>query len=318
MDWPDYATCAGNDCSEGYVGAISLNLGTVRAKENALASLSVLVNETAEEQMLSVAGSLTGKNTVGDALVPQAAAASVRVAAITEDVLAVSQVADRQTVAPGQVVVYEITYQNLSSETVTNVTLTDVLPKDTRLLNQTGGTVTIDPDTQETSWQLTTDLLAPLETGKVLLQVEVVGNAVIGTSLDNSVSLSTADSTVWADPVEVKVVANAAVLESSISNPESTAPGDSFTYALRYANTGTLAASNTTLQLQVEDGVKVTDCDDCSKTDGGRLSWSLSSIAAGTDQTKQITVLVDPSVAANSELHAISYIGDSQSAGQWV
>ena len=312
---PDYATCAGNDCSEGYVGAISLNLGTVRAKENALASLSVLVNETAEEQMLSVAGSLTGKNTVGDALVPQAAAASVRVAAITEDVLAVSQVADRQTVAPGQVVVYEITYQNLSSETVTNVTLTDVLPKDTRLLNQTGGTVTIDPDTQETSWQLTTDLLAPLETGKVLLQVEVVGNAVIGTSLDNSVSLSTADSTVWADPVEVKVVANAAVLESSISNPESTAPGDSFTYALRYANTGTLAASNTTLQLQVEDGVKVTDCDDCSKTDGGRLSWSLSSIAAGTDQTKQITVLVDPSVAANSELHAISYIGDSQSAG---
>ena len=315
LAWPDYATCAGNDCSEGYVGEISLELGTVRAKERETASLSVLVNETAEEQMLSVAGSLTGKNTVGDALVPQAAAASVRVAAITEDVLAVSQVADRQTVAPGQVVVYEITYQNLSSETVTNVTLTDVLPKDTRLLNQTGGTVTIDPDTQETSWQLTTDLLAPLETGKVLLQVEVVGNAVIGTSLDNSVSLSTADSTVWADPVEVKVVANAAVLESSISNPESTAPGDSFTYALRYANTGTLAASNTTLQLQVEDGVKVTDCDDCSKTDGGRLSWSLSSIAAGTDQTKQITVLVDPSVAANSELHAISYIGDSQSAG---
>ena len=268
--------------------------------------------------MLSVAGSLTGKNTVGDALVPQAAAASVRVAAITEDVLAVSQVADRQTVAPGQVVVYEITYQNLSSETVTNVTLTDVLPKDTRLLNQTGGTVTIDPDTQETSWQLTTDLLAPLETGKVLLQVEVVGNAVIGTSLDNSVSLSTADSTVWADPVEVKVVANAAVLESSISNPESTAPGDSFTYALRYANTGTLAASNTTLQLQVEDGVTVTDCDDCSKTDGGRLSWSLSSIAAGTDQTKQITVLVDPSVAANSELHAISYIGDTQNISAGV
>ena len=35
LDWPDYATCAGNDCSEGYVGAISLNLGTVRAKERA-------------------------------------------------------------------------------------------------------------------------------------------------------------------------------------------------------------------------------------------------------------------------------------------
>jgi hypothetical protein len=133
-------------------------------------------------------------------------------------------------------------YQNLSSEAVTNVTLTDVLPTDTRLLNQTGGTVTIDPDTQETTWQLTTDLLAPLETGKVLLQVEVVGNAVTGTSLNNSVRLSTADSTVWADPAEVKVVANAAVLESSISNPESTAPGDSFTYALRFANTGTLAA----------------------------------------------------------------------------
>jgi uncharacterized repeat protein (TIGR01451 family) len=318
LAWPNYARCGADDCSEGYVGAISLELGTVEAKERETASLSVVVNETAEAQTLSVSGSLTGTNTVGDALVPQAAAASVLVAAITEDVLAVSQRADRQTAAPGQVVVYEITYQNLSSETVTNVTLTDVLPSDTRLLNQTGGTVTIDPDTQETTWQLTTDLLAPLETGKVLLQVEVVGNAVIGTSLNNSVRLSTADSEVWADKAEVAVVANAAVLESSISNPEATAPGDSFTYALQFANTGTLAAGNTTLQLQVEDGVTVTDCDDCSKADGGRLSWSLSSIAAGKDQTKQITVLLDPSVAVNSELHAISYIGDTQNISAGV
>ena len=72
------------------------------------------------------------------------------------------------------------------------------------------------------------------------------------------------------------------------------------------------------MQLQVEDGVTVTDCDDCSKTDGGRLSWSLSALAAGTDQTKQITVLVDPSVAANSELHAISYIGDTQNISAGV
>ncbi|WP_435219643.1 BspA family leucine-rich repeat surface protein [Luminiphilus sp. nBUS_07] len=318
LAWPNYARCGADDCSEGYVGKISLELGTVEAKERETASLSVLVNETAEAQTLSVSGSLTGTNTVGDALVPQAAAASVLVAAITEDVLAVSQRADRQTAAPGQVVVYEITYQNLSSEAVTNVTLTDVLPTDTRLLNQTGGTVTIDPDTQETTWQLTTDLLAPLETGKVLLQVEVAGNAVLGTSLNNSVRLSTADSEVWADKAEVAVVANAAVLESSISNPEATAPGDSFTYALRFANTGTLAAGTTTLQLQVEDGVTVTDCDDCSKADGGRLSWSLSSIVAGTDQTKQITVLVDPSVAVNSELHAISYIGDTQNISAGV
>ena len=69
---------------------------------------------------------------------------------------------------------------------------------------------------------------APLAKGTALLQVEVAGNAVTGTgtSLNNSVSLSTADSTVWADPAEVKVVASAAVLESSISNPASTAPGD--------------------------------------------------------------------------------------------
>lgn len=313
--WPDYATCAGNDCSEGYTGAISLNLGTVPAKENAVISLSVLVNETAKEQTLSVWGSLNGKNTAGDALPTQAAAKSVRVAASTDDVLTVNQRADRQTVAPGQVVVYEITYQNLSNEAVTNATLTDVLPKDTRLLNQTGGTVTIDPETQETTWQLTPIELAPLEKGTALLQLEVAGNAETGTSLNNTVSLSTADSTVWANNAEVTVVANGAVLESSISNPEATAPGDSFTYALRFANTGTLAAANTTLQMQVENVVSVTDCDGCSESADGRLSWSLGSIAKGTDQTKQITVQVDPGVAANSELYAISYISDSQSAG---
>ena len=45
------------------------------------------------------------------------------------------------------------------------------------------------------------------------------------------------------------------------------------------------------------------------------LSWSFGSVEVGSG-TKQISVTVDPGVAANSELHAISYIGEPQNGSR--
>jgi uncharacterized repeat protein (TIGR01451 family) len=244
----------------------------------------------------------------------------VSVAALNEVVLTVSQQADRQTAAPGQVIVYEITYQNGGSSDVSNAVLAGVLPADTRLLNLSGNTLTDDSDGGTSSWRLPLDTLAPFDSGTVRLEVEVAGNAEPGTSLNNQVTLSAADDTERAEAALVKVVpGGAAVLESSIGNPEATVPGGSFNYALYYANTGTLAAANTPLQMQVEKGLTVTECDGCAtqteNDTGVLLSWSLGSVEVGSG-TKQISVTVDPGVAANSELHAISYIGEPQNGSR--
>jgi uncharacterized repeat protein (TIGR01451 family) len=322
--WPDYAQCttggAGGECTVGYAGEMRLPLGDVEAKENAVANIQVLVSEVTQAAQISAAATLTGTDRDGEALAQQAASKSVSVAALNEVVLTVSQQADRQTAAPGQVIVYEITYQNGGSSDVSNAVLAGVLPADTRLLNLSGNTLTDDSDGGTSSWRLPLDTLAPFDSGTVRLEVEVAGNAEPGTSLNNQVTLSAADDTERAEAALVKVVpGGAAVLESSIGNPEATVPGGSFNYALYYANTGTLAAANTPLQMQVEKGLTVTECDGCAtqteNDTGVLLSWSLGSVEVGSG-TKQISVTVDPGVAANSELHAISYIGEPQNGSR--
>jgi uncharacterized repeat protein (TIGR01451 family) len=322
--WPDYAQCttggAGGECTVGYAGEMRLPLGDVEAKENAVANIQVLVSEVTQTVKISAAATLTGTDRDGEALAQQAASESVSVAALNEVVLTVSQQADRQTAAPGQVVVYQISYQNRGSSDVSNAVLAGVLPADTRLLNLSGNTLTGDSDGGTSTWRLPLDTLAPFDSGMVRLEVEVKGNAESGTLLNNQVTLSAADYTQRAESAPVTVVpADAAILESSISNPEATVPGGSFSYALHYANTGTLAAANTPLQMQVEKGLAVNECDGCTsqaENDAGvLLSWSLGSVEVGSG-TKQISVTVDPSVAANSELHAISYIGEPQNGSR--
>ena len=308
--WPDYASCTGADgdaCTDGYTGEVRMDLGTIAPGENDTALVGLTVAEAPTVKAIVVSGSLTGDDTDGGgSLEPKSS--EPRKIIIAEPVLAVSQRVNRATVAPGQTLVYDITYQNMSAETVENVVLVAKRPTDTRVVAAPGANE-FSPSDKTISWSAAA--LGGGVSGRVLLEVEVQGNAAIGATLENVVTIAAEDELIYANTARSKVVDAAANFESWILNPDSTRVGDEFSYTVNYANTGTMDASDTTLQLQLQDDVRVIDCDGCSEEDR-RLSWALGNLAKGAESSKSIRVAVEAGAA--SEVYALSYISDGSAA----
>jgi hypothetical protein len=307
--WPDYASCPGTDgraCAEGYTGEVLMNLGTMVPGEADTALIGLTVAEAPTATVISILGSLTGEDTdEGGSLPPQSARAEILIA---EPLLAVSQRVNRATVARGQTLVYDITYQNISSESVAGVDLVAKDRVDTRVVAAPGASDA--PIGKEIRWS--TEELGAGESGRVLLEVEVQSNAAVGATLDNVVTIGAGDELIYAEPAMALVVADAANVESWIDNPDSTRVGDEFSYTVNYANTGNQSAAGTTLQMQLADDVGLLDCDDCDVNDGGRLTWALGDLATGAESSKSVRVLVNAGAA--SEVYALSFISDGSAA----
>jgi len=306
--WPDYASCTGIDggaCTEGYTGEVLMNLGTMVPGDSDTEMIGLTVAEAPTTTVISVSGSLTGEYTdEGGSLPPQLASAEILIA---EPLLAVSQRVNRATVARGQTLVYDITYHNISSGPVAGVNLVAFRPTDTRVVAAPGAL--ISSDGKEISWSI--EKLGGGEMGRVLLEVEVQANAAIGVTLDNVVTIAAGDELIYAEAAGVLVVADAANVESWIDNPDSTRVGDEFSYTVNYTNTGNESAEGTTLQMQLADDVSLIDCDDCDVNDG-RVSWSLGDLAADTQSSQSVRVVVNAGAA--SEVYALSYISDESAA----
>ena len=305
--WPEYASCTGEDgqvCVKGYTGELTLDIDTLESGEADTALLSLVVDEAPTETNISVMGALTGTDTEGSSLTPQSKVKEVRITPPDEPMLVVNQRVDRATVAPGQKLVYEISYRNRDDVPVANVALIAEIPADTRVTAAPGGAT----DGGQVSWS--SDTLNAGESGKVLLELEVNGNATPGSDLVNAVTISAADSVVHAAPVSVRVVAGAANLASWIDNPDSTRRGDEFNYTVGYTNTGTESAGSTTLQQQLADDVTLIDCAGCVKSEetGRRLSWNVGSLPAGAEGSKSVKVKVN--AGAPGQVYSVSYISD--------
>ena len=103
------------------------------------------------------------------------------------------------------------------------------------------------------------------------------------------VTLGTESQQIYAAPYNVQVV-DGAVLETDIATlPSVAAPGKPFIYRVSYANKGSAAATDVTLQFAVPADVTVSDCDGCTVA-GNRLTWSLDTLPAddGASASKQI------------------------------
>jgi len=311
--FPDYAACAGTDdglCAEGYTGNVTLDIGTMEPGERDTAIIALAVAEVPTSEVISVSASLSGQNVdeEGSELEPQVASATLRILAPDEPMLAVSQRASRVAAAPGQTVLYTIDYQNLDSDSVGPVEIVADIPVDTMVSAYPGGTVSADG--RQVSWQ--SAQLEGRESSTVLLEVKVAGNAEVGATLFNIVSIASADALVYADNVPVRVVGDAANLESSIESTNAIRVGDEFTYAVNFSNAGTAAAAGATLQLQLSEEVSVEECDGCIPNDANRLSWPLGDMPALETGVKLVSVRARES-AANT-LYALSYISDESVA----
>ena len=296
LDASSDASCSADPCVAG--STVTVDVGTLQAQANGTARLVLVVDNDTTALQISGSGALAGKNGV-DALVPQAASASVQV--VDGPIFEVTQRADRDYVAPGGLVTYQIDYLNRGLAAANDVLLDDVIPADTSVDAAPGATAT----DAGVSWS--TDTLGVGSAGTALIRLEVAGNAKVDATLGNVVTLGTESQQIYAAPYNVQVV-DGAVLETDIATlPSVAAPGKPFIYTVSYANNGSAAATDVTLQFAVPADVTVSDCDGCTVA-GNRLTWNLDTVAMGEADSKQVVVTVNADVPEYTSLYAASYI----------
>ena len=303
LDASSDANCSADPCVAG--STVTVDVGTLQGQANGTARLVLVVDNDTAALQISGSGALAGKNGV-DALVPQAASASVQV--VDGPILEVTQRADRNYVAPGELVTYQIDYLNRGLAAANDMLLDDFIPTDTRVVAAPGATAT----DAGVSWSA--KALGVGDTNKVLVQLKVADGAQAGSVLDNGVELSTSTQVVQANAAPVTVT-NGAVLETDIATlPSVAAPGKPLIYQVSYTNKGSVDATNVTLQMALPVDVSVEDCDDCTDS-RPRLSWSLGTVPAGAQSSKRVVVTVNADVPENTSVYAASYISGASSAG---
>ena len=303
LDVSTAVICSADPCVAG--STVTVNIDTLQGQERGTARLVLVVDNDTTALQISGSGALAGKNGV-DALVPQAASASVQV--VDGPILEVTQRADRNYVAPGELVTYQIDYLNRGLAAANDMLLDDFIPTDTRVVAAPGATAT----DAGVSWSA--KALGVGDTNKVLVQLKVADGAQAGSVLDNGVELSTSTQVVQANAAPVTVT-NGAVLETDIATlPSVAAPGKPLIYQVSYTNKGSFDATNVTLQMALPVDVSVEDCDDCTDS-RPRLSWSLGTVPAGAQSSKRVVVTVNADVPENTSVYAASYISGASSAG---
>ena len=296
LDASSDASCSADPCVAG--STVTVDVGTLQGQANGTARLVLVVDNDTTALQISGSGALAGKNGV-DALVPQAASASVQV--VDGPILEVTQRADRDYVAPGGLVTYQIDYLNRGLAAANDVLLDDVIPAYTRVQAAPGASET------DSGVRWSTNSLTEGQSGSVMTRLEVKGNAVVGATLGNVVALSDANQTVYAEPYDVTVM-NGPVLATNLDTfPSVGAPGKPYLYTVSYTNKGTADATNATLQLAVPANVTVGSCDGCTVA-GNRLTWNLGTVAMGEADSKQVVVTVNADVPEYTSLYAASYI----------
>jgi len=305
LDASSAASCSADPCVAG--STVTVDVGSLNAQANGTARLVLVVDNDTTALQVNGAGALSGTDGT-DALLPQAASASVQV--VTGPILEVTQRADRDYVPRGGMVTYQIGYVNRGLAAANDAALDNYLPTDTRVLAAPGASETDD------GLRWSTDPLGAGESGSVMTRLEVADNAAVGANLLNVVTLSDANQTVYAAPYDV-VVTDGAVLETTMATlPQVAAPGKPFIYQVSYVNKGTADATDVTLQLALPVDVTVENCDGCADDSGPRLTWSLGTVPAGAKGSKQVVVTVGAGVPEYTSLYAASYISEAAASAQ--
>ena len=289
---------------------VTLDIGTLQGQTRGEARIALLVDDDTTALQVNGAGALSGTDG-SDALLPQSATAAVQV--VTGPILEVTQRADRDYVPRGGMVTYQIDYVNRGLAAANDATLDNYLPTDTSVLAAPGAIETDGEPKRGLRWPI--DTLKAGQSGSVMTRLQVAGNAAVGATLGNVVTLSDANQLVYAEPYNV-VVADGAVLETTMATfPQVAAPGKPFIYQVSYANKGKADATDVTLQLALPVDVTVEDCDGCADSPP-RLSWSLGTVLAGASGSKQVVVTVAAGVPEYTSLYAASYISEAATSAR--
>jgi uncharacterized repeat protein (TIGR01451 family) len=249
----------------------------------------------------------------------RAALTSTVTTGVRAPTISITKTDGRDTVAPGELLTYEVRVANSGTNPATGVAITDVLPSDVTL----AGSVTPSPDSgddQTLVWNEVTipsgntfiatipvRVAADMSEGRVL---ENTATVLYGNSAGHTYAQKTATDTTT---VEIPSAELALSKTAEDLNGAPLAIGDAILYTLQVTNTGTFTAYNVIVTDDLPDLVTCqavsgdSDPGDCADP----LVWTIPSLAQGATASLYITVTIDEAALGQSIINTASVIGDN-------
>ncbi len=208
--------------------------------------------------------------------------------------LGVTKTVDKTSAAPGDTVVYTITYENTGNADATGVTLADTLPAHLASVTASNsGVVTAGA----VNWSLGT--VAAGGHGTLTVTAVLDGVFPVGTTtLTNTAVVASPDEPTCVNctvptPPQTTVTAGPKLDVTKSVDKTTANPGDTLTYTITYENTGNADATGVTLHDTLPAHLATVTTDHSGAVTPGAVDWSLGTVAAGTHGTLTVTAVLD-------------------------
>jgi uncharacterized repeat protein (TIGR01451 family) len=210
--------------------------------------------------------------------------------------------ADLQDPAPaGGQLTYNITYSNTGTAAAQGIVLRTLLDPRLSFLSATPPP---DPGTTD-RWSIGT--LNVGQTGMIVLTVNVTNFLQNGTILTSQVTMNSSGAASANGSQNTTVSSAPAFNLAIVDSPDPATPGDMLTYTISYANSGSDAATNTTLLLTYGAGTAFASA--APPPNLGNNQWNLGTVPAGGSGTIAVTVATTSGL--NSIVPVQAVISDS-------
>lgn len=215
---------------------------------------------------------------------------------VTKAVLGLTKTAAPASVVVGNTVTYTLAYTNTGTATATSVQLVDPIPAGATWVGSTGGGVFA---AGSVTWTLGS--LAPGATSSVTVTVRAPGAPA---TLSNTATLSAANATSVQASATVSVFGEPKFQLAVTDAPDPVLADEDLHYVLTITNTGTLAATGTTLSLPLPAGTSFVSATGGGTFGGGAITWNLGTLPVGSPASVTATVRVGAGVPNGSTLTA--------------
>jgi len=196
---------------------------------------------------------------------------------------------DQSTHQPGTSVRYTVTWANAGNINATGTIVKASLPTGTNFSAATGG-----GQLQNGLVEWAVGDLAKGGSGQATFTVDVSPNVASGTRLTNTAEIKAQQGQPDSDNAVVDVVDVPILLLGKLADRTTAAVGDTVTFTVSYRNSGNGPLTDVTVVDTLPAGLEATTASDGGtiSADGATVTWSLADIAAGTEGTLTVDVIV--------------------------
>ncbi len=208
---------------------------------------------------------------------------------VGKPVLEVHKEVNKTTVREGEEITYTLTVTNTGTANSANVTLSDLIPTGSTLVQNSlnGGTVSVG----EINWDL--GVIQPNQSITKTFKV-TADNLPTGTlegDIINKAEITHKDDSIESNTVTTKVIKPQLEIEKSVNRTDLLTVGEELTYNITVRNTGTASEMNTVIKDNVPEFTELIEVLNNGIESNGEITWNLGELGVNEERTVQFKVL---------------------------